>query len=405
MKNTVYWLWLQRCLGIRAGLHTDEIIGHFQTAKNIYESGDYDRRISGVFTPRQLEKLQNTDLTWAQNVIDVCEREGYGIITPEDGNYPSMLFKLSDLPAVLFVQGDLDCLKNTVPVALVGTRNPGNNSRAAAYALAASLSRSGASVVSGGAVGIDACAHAGALSAGGKTVAVLGCGFHCNYPAANAALRREISERGALVTEYPPDTQAAGSNFPTRNRIISGLSFGTVVVEANEKSGSLITARFAAEQGRDIFAVPGDILSSGFTGANKLIRDGAKPVFSAMDVLEEYAVRFPQLIDVEKVETTLSQNDLKMQPAAGSPAAAPGNKKEKKEDVSGKAFHRPPVPQGIGEDAKKIFLSFEKSVMQADELIMASGLKTAEFSRAVTELELYGVIEPLAGKNYRLTEN
>lgn len=400
MRDDVYWIWLQSCLGIRSALHTDEILGRFETARNVYEAGEYDKRISGAFTPGQLEKLRSTDLTRAVKTAEQCDREGYRIVTPEDGDYPSMLFKLSDLPVVLYVNGDLDCLKNKISVALVGTRKPGVNSQNAAFALSASVTRSGAVVVSGGAVGIDACAHMGALSTGGKTVAVLGCGLNCSYPAANIALRREISENGALVTEYPPDTQAFGSNFPVRNRIISGLSYGTVVVEANEKSGSLITAGFAAEQGRDIFAVPGDILSSGFTGANKLIHDGAKPVFNAMDVLEDYAVRFPGMLDVEKIETELSPKDR--------PGYSPPVRKQEQRPADAAAeeepeFVRPALTVHTGTDAARVYNAFDRQVMQAEELIMKTGLGSSDFSCAVTELELLDLIEPLPGKNYRLT--
>ena len=389
MKDKLYWVWAQNALGISSSVKSDEIISYFGNAESLYFAGEYEWRISGIFTPGQINKLKTTTLDEAKKIVSDCQRYRIKIITPDDANYPSMLFKLPNLPLVLYVRGNLDCLKNKISIAVVGAREASDIGARIARALSASLSRSGAVIVSGAAKGIDSAAHNGALDAGANTVAVLGCGFGTDYLPENEPLRREIAGHGALVTEYPPLTPAFGRNFPFRNRIISGLSYGTIVIEANEKSGSLRTVGHAIEQGRDIFAVPGDITSSMNMGTNKLLRDGAKPVFNAMDVLEEYAERFPDLLDINKIETVLTMQ---------TPSAKPKTAEKKK------AFVKPTVSQNISDKAKLICDAFTTDTMQAEELILKTKLSTSDFLTAMTELELLGIIEPLAGKNYRINQ-
>lgn len=391
MNDKIYWIWLQQALGISPSIRTDEIFSYFGSAKALYFAGENEWRLSGVFSPKQITRLLNQDLTRAKNIFDTCVKNNWQTVTPNDGDYPSLLFKLPNFPMVLYYSGDLDCLKNKITIAVVGTRVPTVNSSSAARALSASLTRSGALVVSGGALGIDATSHQGALEAGGKTVAVLGCGLDCSYPVANIALRRQIEKNGVLVTEFPPGTQAIARNFPIRNRIISGLSHGTVVIEAGERSGSLITANYALEQGRDVFAVPGDIIYSCFTGTNKLIRDGAKPVFNAYDVLCGYLITHPSLLELSKIETELTV--METQPvAAGQPSK---NKAEAK-------FERKAEPEGLSEDARKIYRAFETCEMQMEDLIMKTGIGVSAFACAMTELELFDLVELQAGKNYKL---
>ena len=391
MNDKIYWIWLQQALGISPSIRTDEIFSYFCSAKALYFAGENEWRLSGVFSPKQITRLLNQDLTRAKNIFDTCVKNNWQTVTPNDGDYPSLLFKLPNFPMVLYYSGDLDCLKNKITIAVVGTRVPTVNSSSAARALSASLTRSGALVVSGGALGIDATSHQGALEAGGKTVAVLGCGLDCSYPVAHIALRRQIEKNGVLVTEFPPGTQAIARNFPIRNRIISGLSHGTVVIEAGERSGSLITANYALEQGRDVFAVPGDIIYSCFTGTNKLIRDGAKPVFNAYDVLCGYLITHPSLLELSKIETELTV--METQPvAAGQPSK---NKAEAK-------FERKAEPEGLSEDARKIYRAFETCEMQMEDLIMKTGIGVSAFACAMTELELFDLVELQAGKNYKL---
>ncbi len=349
----------------------------------------------GNIYKRTDNKLKSTSLDSAEKIVAECEKYKIKIVTPDDDNYPSMLFKLPNLPLVLYVRGDLDCLKNKIAVAMVGAREASDIGVRIARSLSASLSRSGAVVISGAAKGIDSAAHTGALNVGAKTVAVLGCGFGTDYLPENEPLRREIAHHGALVTEYPPRTPAFGHNFPFRNRIISGLSYGTIVIEANERSGSLRTVNHAIEQGRDIFAVPGDITSSMNMGTNKLLRDGAKPVFNAMDVLEEYAERYPDMLDINKIESILTTEPETVR-------TEKRKKEEKAEKQAAKNFVKSAAPNNISEKARMIFNAFSEETMQAEELILRTKLSTVDFLSAMTELEILGYIEPLAGKNYKL---
>ena len=398
MNKKVYWVWAQDALGISSSVKSDEIVSYFGDAERLYFAGEYEWKISGIFTNGQINRLKSTTLDKANGIVAECEKYKIKIVTPGDGDYPSMLFKLPNLPLVLYVRGDLDCLKNKITVAIVGARKASDIGVRIARSLSASLSRSGAVVVSGAANGIDSAAHTGALNVGAKTVAVLGCGFGADYLPENEPLRREIAHHGALVTEYPPRTPAFGRNFPFRNRIISGLSYGTVVIEANERSGSLRTVDHAIEQGRDIFAVPGDITSSMNMGTNKLLRDGAKPVFNAMDVLEEYAVRYPDMLDIDKIEKILTVN------REDSKLLSKKETESQKGESEKAVFVKTAAPKGISENARLIFDAFTEETMQAEELILGTKLGTTDFLSAMTELEILGYIEPLAGKNYKIKQ-
>lgn len=226
-----------------------------------------------------LEAAQEAALAWVA-------APGHHILTLADPRYPSQLLQIPDPPVLLYVRGDPGLLSRP-GLAVVGSRNATPQGSRTAEAFAAALSEAGYSIISGLALGIDAAAHRGALKVGGDTVAVIGTGVDRLYPAGNAALAGQILERGAIVSEFPLGTPARAANFPRRNRIIAGLSRGVLVVEAAPESGSLITARLAGEQGREVFAIPGSIHSPLSRGCHRLIREGAKLVETARDVLEE----------------------------------------------------------------------------------------------------------------------
>jgi len=218
--------------------------------------------------------------------LDWAAASGHFIVTLADETYPRSLLEIADPPPLLYAQGRLELLAREA-VAVVGSRNASAQGEANATAFSRALSDAGLTVVSGLALGIDAAAHRGALAGAGSTIAVLGTGIDVVYPRRNAALAAEIAARGVLVSEFPLGTQAAAHNFPRRNRLISGLSRGCLVVEAALESGSLITARSAAEQGREVFAIPGSIHSPLSKGCHSLIKSGAKLAESAEDVLAE----------------------------------------------------------------------------------------------------------------------
>lgn len=380
-EQTAYWIWLQTALG--QGARVEEILAEYPTARSIYESSTAERKVSGVFTPRQLEKLDCAKLSDAQTLLRRCATLGQTVYTPEDELYPAALRSLPDLPLALYMRGDITCLCDKLAIAVIGSRSASMKSLEIARRLAHDLARAGAVVVSGCAKGVDSASHTGALSAGGKTVGVLGCGLNTRYLMQSAALREDVAHNGALVTEYPPDAPAFPAHFPLRNRIISGLCSGTLVIEANEKSGSLITARYAAEQGRDVFGVPGDLTSMDYTGVNRLIRDGAKPVFSARDILSEYVWVYDDM-SLDEVPDHLSQ------------AAA-----QKLAPQVPKAIKRLP-DDSISETAKRVYAVFRDTPLYTDDLVRATGFEPNRVFTALTELEICGFIKMIEGKRYTI---
>lgn len=381
MSKTKYWIWLSMALG--AGARTDEILSAYPDPEKLYNDSRTERALSGAFTKAKLDKLEKASLSDAENIIDICKKNGWEIIVPDSPDYPEMLKRLPDMPLVLFVDGDIGCLENKIAIGVVGTRNPTYDSIEIAKKLSSEMSGCGAVIVSGGALGIDSAAHEGALLAGEPTVCVLGCGLGTRYLVSNEIMRQSIAQNGALVTEYPPFTPADRKTFPLRNRIISGLSHGVLVVEAGEKSGSLITARFAVEQGKEVFAVPGSILNGAYTGANRLIRDGAKAVTCVSDILSPFEQMFP-----DKLDTAKKSDEL--------PKATPkhGDKK---------ANRKKSVPSGLDADSQAVYAVLGDEPLHSDEICVMSGLSPSKVITSLTILEMSGLIEQIEGNNYILS--
>ena len=244
------------------------------------------REIKGV-GPKLLEKIRLSDQEIdVPALIDFCRQHGIEILTETHADYPRALKEIHDPPGVLFMRGDLKS-QDALAVGIVGTRHATQYGLRQAERLAGSLARAGFTIVSGLARGIDAAAHRGALNAGGRTIAVLASGVSNIYPPEHVHFADDVAAQGALISESPPYAKPLAGTFPQRNRIISGMSLGIIVVEAADRSGALITARHAMEQGRDVFAVPGNVDNRMSRGCHRLIRDGAKLVESADDVLEE----------------------------------------------------------------------------------------------------------------------
>ncbi|MGA2621145.1 MAG: DNA-processing protein DprA [Thermoguttaceae bacterium] len=263
-----------------------KLLARFGSAAAVLAAAPSDlRQIEGV-GPTLAGRIAAAEGIDAQAEIDLCAQHGIQIITESDPRYPRMLREIHDPPGLLFVQGTL-AAADGLAIGIVGTRHATAYGLRQAERLAGSLSRAGLTVVSGLARGIDAVAHRAALEAGGRTLAVLASGVLHVYPPEHNALARQITGCGALLSEQPPRSAPLGGTFPQRNRLISGLALGVIVVEAAERSGALITARHAMEQGRDVFALPGNVESRASRGCHRLIRDGATLIESADDVLEQ----------------------------------------------------------------------------------------------------------------------
>ncbi|GAB1422118.1 DNA-processing protein DprA [Anaerolineales bacterium] len=241
--------------------------------------------------------------------LEKLHKVGAHLVSFQDPNYPSNLNNLTDSPPILYVKGTL-IPEDKQAIAIVGTRKPSKYGRDVSLSIAKQLAEQGITIVSGLAQGIDAAAHFGAIKAQGRTIAVLGNGIDRFYPRENENLARDICKHGAVISEYPIGMPPMKENFPRRNRIISGLSLGVIIPEAPESSGALITASYAAEQGREVFAVPSNIFSPSGRGSNRLIQDGAKLIMRITDVLEEIKVQYSEKIVAQHVQEIVPENDM-----------------------------------------------------------------------------------------------
>jgi len=395
-----YWIWMQNALG--AGARTDEILSYFETPENLYNAGSTEWRLSGLFTQKKIDALRSSSPSQTGEVLKECSQKGYSIITPDNVFFPDRLKNLSNMPLVLYGIGDCSVLKDVLSIGIVGTRNASNYGIQVAQKLSYTLAASGATIVSGGALGIDSEAHAGAMLAKGRTLAFLGCGLSFGYLKENAALRRAITRYGAVISEYPPFAAANKATFPIRNRLISGVSLGVAVIEAGVKSGSLITANCALEQGKDVFAVPGDIVRSSFDGTNHLIRCGAKPVFSAEDILCEYEYLYGDLFDMEKAKVPLSDVayvDYRKPKPKNQPEIEQCRKEEKSKE---KVIVKKEPPDDISKDAKIVFGVLNENGTHIDDIVRETKLKMNVVLASLTELELSGLVELESGKKYKV---
>ena len=373
--NEIYWISIVEALGF--GNHKiNDILEYYKNAKNFWDEKVNLWKFSCFLSKKNIEKLKIINLNKAYKVVEKCNRLGYDIITIENPEYPQKLKNISNPPAVLYVKGSLPDMNSNLCIAIVGTRSSSVYGNKISFEMGYKLAKAGVVVISGGAIGIDCLSQKGALQAGGKTIAVLGCGINFNYLMANKNLRDNVARNGALISEYPPDFRCSSWTFPMRNRIISGLSDGVLVVEAGEKSGSLITADLALEQNRDLFAIPGNINSSVSDGTNKLIKICAKPVMKVEDILEEYYHLYNNL----NKEYQLSLNK---------------SNKNKEESE----FERENL-DSLSNIAKTLFSALTDKPCYVNDLADKSGLTPSKVLQGITELEIYGFIKSYAGNRY-----
>lgn len=443
-NQTAYWLWIQQAIGF-GSQKISHILDNFTFAEDFYRASLNEKLTCGCFNQKDIYKLKDTSLQKARQIIDCCKEQEIEIITIGDVAYPERLMEITSPPAVLFVKGNKEVLSDNISIAMVGTRTATPYGMRNAFKFAYDLAKKNVTVISGGALGIDTYSHRGALQADGKTVCVLGCGISYKYLSENDEMKKQILRKGAVISEYPPYTRASRYTFPQRNRIISGLSNGVLVIEAGRKSGSIITANFALDQHRDVFAVPGDISSDVSFGTNQLIKDGAVAVTSAEDIIGFYSGnvktrRKTKRRTVPEEDKTFVQLDLifdynnsKNIPPEKSPAEdfyIPVPKKKYpeptvKKSTAAKTKPEPKlaaaeeqevktesentlkkIPEGefneLSENLQKILLAFGTDVMHVDSLAEKSGLPINIVHSALTQLEMYDYIEPLEGRNYKI---
>ena len=283
----LYWLWLS--LAVSPGSHSfKKLLNKFKTVEEIYKASD--KMINSAIDPKSSDRaaLIDKSLEKATEVRNFCKKMNIGIVTYADKLYPDSLRAIQNPPVLLYYRGEFPNFNDYVTVSIVGTRYPTSYGRKNAYELSYDLAKAGALIVSGMAIGVDGVAHASAIAAEMPTVAVLGSGINVCYPEIHLSLARKIVKSGCVITEYPPNTPPIGNHFPRRNRIIAGLSQATVLIEGAEKSGALITAHIAEENGRKVYAVPGNVNNKMSAAANLLIKSGATAITSAEDVIRDF---------------------------------------------------------------------------------------------------------------------
>lgn len=396
----VYWIWLQSALGY-GGKGVRELTEKFGTAKRVYEASINDLKFYGRFSEKTSQRLNDKCLDTARKVLNECKNRGVTVIPYVGAQYPELLKQIHNPPAVLYAKGDLSLLNDTPTVCIVGPREVTDYGKKSAFSLSARLSAGGFAIVSGGAKGSDTAVHKGALAVGGKTICVLARGIGDDYLKLNAPLREEISVKGLLISEFQPDTPVAQNTFNIRNRIMSGLSLGTVVVEAPEISGALITANHAAEQNRDVFVIPGTPSVNAYKGSNLLLRDGARPLLEANDVFFEYLPLYPHKINPEKAHSTKIKMSAERETPSEYKPNAQNSVSEKDKNTVTEKFVKKIVPAHLSNNAKIVYNLLDKQFFYSDE-INSAALSDSQLLAALTELEIFGLISAQPGGKYML---
>ncbi len=362
-----YWLWLAHLPGM-GNVKMVALLKQYKTPYQIWKATEKELRQIRFLTDKDIQHLMHKGLVTAEAIIHSMYENDIQAITIQDACYPPLLKHIYSAPCLLYVRGQSQVL-NTNMLAIVGSRKASVYGRKVAEKIAYDIACHDITIVSGMARGIDTYVHKGALKAGKKTIAVLGCGVDIVYPKENDELMGYIIKSGALVSEFPPGTFPAPNHFPARNRIISGLSLGTVVVEAGQRSGSLITADFALEQGREVFAVPGNIDNANSEGTNHLIKQGAKLITCPQDILEE----LPVITQTHK------------------------NKQHKSEKND---IHYGRNVDAMSEEENLIMTHINSSPIHIDTLCRVTALPVHQLSALLTLLEMQGCITQLPGKQF-----
>lgn len=378
------------------------LLEQFGSAKAVFEAKESLLARYLPLKERQKKAIEAKDLSAAENILATCKKQRVRVLSILDSAYPQRLRNIYDPPAVLYIRGNLPDFNSLPAIAVVGQRAATPYGKMAADHLGYHLSNRGVIVVSGMAKGIDGAAHQGALKGDTPTVAVFGTSIDGCYPAEHGGLLRQILRRGAAISEYPPGKQNYPSYFPQRNRIISGLCLGTVVVEAPKKSGSLITASLALDQGRDVYAVPANFDAASSEGCNALIQNGAKLIRGVEDITEEYADLY-DFTPIHRVPLAEAKEPEKRTPkskAKASVQAAPAE--EKRETLEQVFAPKKKAPEGDASEHDALLAAME-GVTHIDTILARTGLQMHQALAQLTLLELLGKVRQLPGKQFEKT--
>lgn len=387
----LYWLWFHLLTGLTVS-QKRALLEYFHDPEQLYRATESAYRTAVQLPEESYTALSDKELKNARALAAECSQKRIGIVTIGDSGYPARLRQIPDAPLVLYYRGRLPNWEAYPAIGIVGTRKASGYGLQIAEKMGAQIAACGGMVVSGAADGIDSAAMKQALLQDGPVVGVLGFGADVVYPASSRKLFAQLEEKGCLISEYPPGTPGYKWNFPQRNRLISGISHGVLVVEAPERSGALITARHAMEQGREVFVVPGNINSDTSAGSNNLLREGATAVFEGYDILREYASRFPgQIRKAEPKEIPHIPEKVEVVPT--KPAKKPIDNRE--------VTQYSVLNSGAGtltEEEKTLLSHLTPKIEGVDEVIARSGMETAKALSVLTKLSLKGMVKHHPGK-------
>jgi len=407
MRSLKYWVWLSSISGVGA-ITSMRLIKHFGDPEKVFYAKrlDFDT-IEGV-SARELGGVFEKSLDKANKVLASCEELGIKVVTFYDKLYPDRLRNIYDPPPVLYVSGNMPYIDDEPIVSIVGTRDCTPYGISCANGISRELARSGIIVATGLALGVDTAAAVGALSSGGKVIGIVGSGHGIIYPPENKELFGDVENFGAIISEYPPHTPAVRWHFPARNRLLAGISLGVAVIEAPKRSGALITASRALEQGRDVFALPGNVDAVSCVGSNALLRDGAIPILSADDIISEYIDLFPNKIsrvpldDASHIGNTYEKKHVYKSDLTAS--TKPKSKKEIDNTSVVDYIDVDMIIDSLEGNARIIAEYIGSNAAHIDEIIMGTALSPSQVLSEITMLEIKGIITASSGKNYSLTK-
>lgn len=406
MSHLKFWVWLSTRRGL-AGVTMQRVLDHFGGPERVYYAHARDVEELTWLSGHARASLKDKSMAEVERILDRCDQLGIRVWTRQDAVYPQRLENIPQPPLVLYAKGRPMALDDEAAIAMVGTRSCTPYGERVAGKLAMELTHGGALVVSGMAQGIDAASIRGALMAGGAVVSVLAGGMDVIYPRYHRHLYEDVASCGLLLSEYPPGTQHLAGHFPVRNRIISGLSLGVVVVESPRRGGALITANHALDQNRDVYAVPGAIDAPASEGTNRLIQEGAaKLVTCGEDILCEWRHRFPVKLGVQPplipqvVEQRLQQLEQAQQaPIPVQPAAQPEKEVDNRESMEYIDWKE--CRKNLTDDEQVVLLALQEGARGADDLVEHTQRPARQVLAALTMLQLQGYVTQRKDKRFR----
>lgn len=382
----VHWIWYASLRG--TSLHQKlKLMRRYSDPEEIFNKTNFDDDVT--LSTDTVQALKNKDLTSSRQLLKRCSELRIQIMTYRDAAYPDKLRNIPDPPLVLYYRGQLPDFDLQPVVGVVGTRKASLSGKSNAYTMGQSLAACGAMVISGGAAGVDTEALRGALTQKTPTVAILGCGVDVAFPASNRGLFEKITEKGCLISEYPPGTAVQKWHFPERNRIISGLSDALLVVEAPEKSGALITAKLAIEQGREVFVMPGGANLFHCAGSNRLLQEGATPATTGWNILKNFASQYPELV---RRETQVEMMPLMVAQVPQVPQMGKDDKKSIDNQAANAYSGKGNNPSHLDDLSRKVLSCLGKEPTAVDDVIARVEAPAAEVLGVLTKMSLLGLV-------------